>query len=83
MPGLERVSADLMGYGGYAQFSSANGTSFTDASAQLGFGPTPLLQLTHRLAISLSARVLSGLGVGEGTAVNRTDLGIGGWVRLF
>jgi hypothetical protein len=44
MPGLERVSADLMGYGGYAQFSYANGTTFTDASAQLGFGLTPLLR---------------------------------------
>ena len=83
IPGLERVSVDLMGYGGYAQLSYDNGSTFTDASPQFGFGLTPRLQLMNRLAITLSARVLNGADAGEGTAINRTDFGIGGWFRVF
>jgi hypothetical protein len=83
LPGHERVSVDLMGYGGYAQLSSDAGGTFTDASPQFGFGLTPRLQLTNRLAITFSARVLSGADIDEGTAINRTDFGIGGWFRLF
>lgn len=83
IPGLERASVDLMGYGGYVQFSYDNGSTFTDASPQFGFGLTPRLQLTNRLAITLPARVLIGSDVGEGTAINRTDFGIGGWLSVF
>ena len=83
VPGLERASVDLMGYGGYAQISYDAGNTFTDASPQFGVGLTPRLQLTNRLAITLSARVLSGTDAGEGTAINRTDFGIGGWFSVF
>lgn len=83
IPGLSRASVDLMGYGGYAQFSYDGVGTFTDASPQFGIGLRPRLQLTDRLAFTLSARVLRGADVGEGTAINRTDFGIGGWFRVF
>jgi hypothetical protein len=83
IPGIERASVDLMGYGGYAQFSYEGGGTFTDASPQFGFGLTPRFRLTNRLALTLSARVLSGADAGEGTAIDRTDFGIGGWFRVF
>lgn len=84
IPGLSILTVDVMGYGGYAQLSYNNGNAdFTDASPQFGFGLTPRLRITERLAVALPFRVLSGSDVGEGTAINRTDVGVVGWLRLF
>lgn len=84
VPGVERMTVDLLGYAGYAQIDySAVGSDFTDASPQFGVGITPRFALSDRVAITLAVRTLVGSEVGEGSAINRTDVGLGGWVQLF
>lgn len=79
-----RVSVDLLGHAGYAQLSyTNNGIDFMDASPQVGAGIAPHIRLTNRLAVTLSLRSLVGSDIGEGTAINRTDIGIGGRLRVF
>ena len=80
---LPALSLDLLGHGGYAQVTYENGSEFTDASPQFGFGIAPHLSFGERLALTMSLRILNGADVGEGTAINRTDVGIGGRLTVF
>lgn len=78
------LTIDLLGHAGYAQVTYDNGSSeFTDASPQIGVGIAPHVAVTDRLSVTFSARTLMGSAVGEGTAINRTDIGVGAKLTLF
>lgn len=81
---LPKLSLDLLGHAGYAQVTYNNGNAdFTDASPQVGVGIAPHWALSERFGLSFSVRALQGSAVGEGTAINRTDFGLGGRLALF
>lgn len=83
--GPSRYSVDILGHAGYSQvtYATTGTTEFTDASPQFGFGVAPHVNFTDRLAVSFQFRFLRGADVGEGTAINRTDIGFGGRLTLF
>ena len=84
LAGLPRFSLDLLGHAGYAQVTYNNGNAdFTEASPQFGVGVAPHVAVTERLGVTLSLRMLQGTAVGEGSAINRTDVGVGARLRLF
>lgn len=79
-----RVTIDLLAHVGYAQVTYEAGASeLTDASPQFGFGVAPHVALTDRLGLSFQLRYLRGAPVGEGSAINRTDLSLGARLALF
>jgi hypothetical protein len=81
---LPKLSLDLLGHAGYAQVTYNNGNAdFTDASPQVGVGIAPHWAMSDRFGLTFSVRTLQGSAVGEGTAINRTDFGVGGRLALF
>jgi hypothetical protein len=83
-PTLPKLSLDLLGHAGYAQVTYNNGNAdFTDASPQVGIGIAPHWAMSDRFGLTFAVRTLKGSAVGEGTAIHRTDLGIGGRLALF
>lgn len=83
-PTVPRLSIDLLAHFGYAQVTYNNGNAdFTDASPQAGVGIAPHISMSDRFGITFAVRTLKGSAVGEGTAINRTDISVGGRLALF
>jgi hypothetical protein len=79
----DKFTLDLLGSGGMAAITITGVNTTSDASPQFGFTIAPHWQVTEKLAATFSFRVLQGAEVGMGSAINRTDVGVGLRMRLF
>ncbi|MEM6929695.1 MAG: hypothetical protein AAF602_22335 [Myxococcota bacterium] len=75
---------DLMASAGGAWlFYEAPPDRFGDGSPQLGFTIAPRWVVVKPVAVTASFRHLVGANVGGGSAITRTDLGLGVMLRVF
>ncbi|MEN0065778.1 MAG: hypothetical protein AAGA48_26805 [Myxococcota bacterium] len=78
------VGVDLMASAGGAWlFYDAGPDRFGDGSPQLGFTVAPRWVVAKPIAVTASFRHLAGANVGRGSAISRTDLGLGVMIRVF